>query len=101
MMNSLNRRVRILSAGAALALITLAAPQAFAATPADTLVEGFAIDDIITIDPGEAFELSTAEVTANAYSKLSVWIRPIRRRWWAISPKAGRPPRTVSPTPSS
>ncbi|MDP9835980.1 peptide/nickel transport system substrate-binding protein [Neorhizobium huautlense] len=70
MMNSLNRRVRILSAGAALALITLAAPQAFAATPADTLVEGFAIDDIITIDPGEAFELSTAEVTANSYSKL-------------------------------
>jgi peptide/nickel transport system substrate-binding protein len=70
MMNSLNRRVRILSAGAALALITLAAPNAFAATPADTLVEGFAIDDIITIDPGEAFELSTAEVTANSYSKL-------------------------------
>ncbi|MEB2845493.1 ABC transporter substrate-binding protein [Rhizobiales bacterium RZME27] len=70
MMNSLNKRMRILSAGAALALITLAAPQAFAATPADTLVEGFAIDDIITIDPGEAFELSTAEVTANSYSKL-------------------------------
>lgn len=70
MMNSLSRRVRILSAGAALALITLAAPTAFAATPADTLVEGFAIDDIITIDPGEAFELSTAEVTANSYSKL-------------------------------
>lgn len=70
MMNSLNKRMRILSAGAALALITLAAPQAFSATPADTLVEGFAIDDIITIDPGEAFELSTAEVTANSYSKL-------------------------------
>ncbi|MGE7367513.1 ABC transporter substrate-binding protein [Neorhizobium sp. NPDC001467] len=70
MMNSFNRRIRILSAGAALALITLAAPNAFAATPADTLVEGFAIDDIITIDPGEAFELSTAEVTANSYSKL-------------------------------
>ncbi|MGF9563160.1 ABC transporter substrate-binding protein [Neorhizobium sp. JUb45] len=70
MMNSLNTRMRILSAGAALSLITLLAPQAFAATPADTLVEGFAIDDIITLDPGEAFELSTAEVTANSYSKL-------------------------------
>jgi hypothetical protein len=33
---------------------------AFAETPKDTLVEGFAIDDIITMDPGEAFELSTA-----------------------------------------
>lgn len=70
MMNSFHSRVRILSAGAALSLIALVAPQAFAATPADTLVEGFAIDDIITIDPGEAFELSTAEVTANSYSKL-------------------------------
>ncbi|WP_430702025.1 ABC transporter substrate-binding protein [Mesorhizobium captivum] len=47
----------------------LAAP-AFAVTPADTLVEGFAIDDIISMDPGEAFELSTAEVTGNTYDLL-------------------------------
>ncbi|TWF52115.1 ABC transporter substrate-binding protein [Neorhizobium alkalisoli] len=65
-----SKNLRALSAGVALSLIALAAPQAFAATPADTLVEGFAIDDIITLDPGEAFELSTAEVTANTYSKL-------------------------------
>jgi peptide/nickel transport system substrate-binding protein len=60
----------MLSTSAALSLLLVAAPQAFAATPADTLVEGFAIDDIISIDPGEAFELSTAEVTANTDSKL-------------------------------
>ncbi len=70
MLHSFRNSVRVLSTSAALSLLLVAAPQAFAATPADTLVEGFAIDDIITIDPGEAFELSTAEVTANTYSKL-------------------------------
>ncbi|TIS16345.1 MAG: ABC transporter substrate-binding protein, partial [Mesorhizobium sp.] len=48
----------------------LLAVPAFAVTPADTLVEGFAIDDIISMDPGEAFELSTAEVTGNTYDLL-------------------------------
>ena len=45
-------------------------PPAHAATPADTLVLAWAIDDIISLDPGEAFELSAAEVTGNTYSKL-------------------------------
>ena len=62
--------MRMLMAGAAVTMVTSMAPQAFAASPADTLVEGFAIDDIISVDPAEAFELSTAEVTANAYSLL-------------------------------
>jgi peptide/nickel transport system substrate-binding protein len=70
MMNSLNKRLRILSAGAALSLICAFGAPAFAATPADTLVLGFAFDDIITLDPAEAFELSAAEITANTYSKL-------------------------------
>ena len=55
--------LRSLLAGVAMSAL-LAAP-AFAVTPADTLVEGFAIDDIISMDPGEAFEFSTAEVTGN------------------------------------
>lgn len=70
MITKLNRSFRILSAGAALSLLMMAAPSAFAETPKDTLVEGFAIDDIITMDPGEAFELSTAEMTSNTYSLL-------------------------------
>jgi len=70
MMNLLNKHMRLMTTSAAMALLLAAAPQAFAATPADTLVEGWAIDDIITLDPGEAFEISTAEVTANTYSKL-------------------------------
>jgi peptide/nickel transport system substrate-binding protein len=70
MMTRLNRSFRALSAGAALSILMMAAPAAFAETPKDTLVEGFAIDDIITMDPGEAFELSTAEMTSNTYSLL-------------------------------
>ncbi len=70
MSGMLNKRMRVMTTTAALALLLAGAPQAFAATPADTLVEGWAIDDIITLDPGEAFEISTAEVTANTYSKL-------------------------------
>lgn len=65
-----NRTFRQLSAGAALSIMMAVAPAALAETPKDTLVEGFAFDDIITMDPGEAFELSTAEVTSNTYSLL-------------------------------
>ncbi len=64
------KHLRYLSAGAAMAVLAVCAGPSFAATPADTLVEGFSIDDIITLDPGEAFELSTAEVTGNTYSLL-------------------------------
>src|SRR3546814_501446 len=70
MIDLLNKRVRILATSAAMALLMAGAPQAFADTPADTLVLGFAFDDIISLDPAEAFELSTAEVTANTYNKL-------------------------------
>ncbi|RWM09374.1 MAG: ABC transporter substrate-binding protein [Mesorhizobium sp.] len=55
---------------AGVAMSALLAVPALAVTPADTLVEGFAIDDIISMDPGEAFELSTAEVTGNTYDLL-------------------------------
>ncbi|PZU23283.1 MAG: ABC transporter substrate-binding protein [Shinella sp.] len=64
------KTMRMLLAGAGVTMVMSLAPQAFAASPADTLVIGFAIDDIISIDPAEAFELSTAEVTANSYNLL-------------------------------
>ena len=41
-----------------------------AATPKDTLVLAFAFDDIITMDPAEAFEISAGEVMGNAYDRL-------------------------------
>ncbi|MBB4188295.1 peptide/nickel transport system substrate-binding protein [Sinorhizobium terangae] len=70
MMHKLNGRFRLLAASAALAMVMGASQPAFAETPKDTLVEAFAMDDIITMDPGEAFELSTAEMTSNTYSLL-------------------------------
>ena len=48
-----------LLAGAALALATALAP-AHAATPKDTFVMAKNIDDIVSLDPGEGFELSNA-----------------------------------------
>ena len=41
-----------------------------AATPKDTLVVTWAIDDIITMDPGEAFEISAGEIMGNSYDRL-------------------------------
>ncbi|RWB78864.1 MAG: ABC transporter substrate-binding protein [Mesorhizobium sp.] len=82
--------VRSLLAG--VAMTALLATPAFAVTPADTLVEGFAIDDIISMDPGEAFELSTAEVTGNTYDLLvrldlsdTSKVRPDLADSWTVS----------------
>lgn len=45
-------------------------PQALAETPADTLVIAKNIDDIISLDPAEAYELSGIEVLANVYDRI-------------------------------
>jgi len=57
---------------AALAVATaFALPvSVLAATPKDTLVVTWAIDDIITMDPAEAFEISAGEIMGNAYDRL-------------------------------
>ena len=41
-----------------------------AATPKDTLVVAWSIDDMITMDPGETFEISTGEIMGNSYDRL-------------------------------
>ncbi|MFN7195175.1 MAG: ABC transporter substrate-binding protein, partial [bacterium] len=41
-----------------------------AQTPRDTVVMAKAIDDIISLDPAEAFEFSGVEAVANVYDKL-------------------------------
>ncbi len=55
-----------LAVGAIFAL----APQVQAATPADTLVIAKQIDDIISLDPAQAYELSGIEVDANTYDRI-------------------------------
>ena len=52
------------------AAFTALTPMAQAATPADTLVIAKQIDDLISLDPAEAYELSGIEVLANAYDRI-------------------------------
>jgi len=51
-------------------IAAMIAGQASAETPKDTIVMAKQIDDIISLDPGEAFEFSGGEVTGNVYDKL-------------------------------
>jgi peptide/nickel transport system substrate-binding protein len=41
-----------------------------AATPPDTLVQAWQIDDIISLDPAELFEFSASEISGNTYERL-------------------------------
>ena len=50
--------------------IFITSPHAFAETPADTLVIAKTIDDIITLDPAEAYEFMGIEVAANTYDRI-------------------------------
>ena len=63
----MNRRQ--VAAAAALTMATTALPL-LAATPKDTLVVALAFDDIISLDPAEAFEISAGELMGNGYDRL-------------------------------
>ncbi|KAB2700447.1 ABC transporter substrate-binding protein [Ochrobactrum sp. Kaboul] len=55
----------------AFGLLLSAAPEAVqAATPADTLVIAMGIDDVISLDPAEIFEITTSEVLTSTYERL-------------------------------
>ncbi|MEP7453098.1 ABC transporter substrate-binding protein [Phyllobacterium sp. SB3] len=70
LMTRMNPKFRMMLGGAAMSAIIMSGMPAFAETPADTLVEAWAIDDVISLDPAEAFELTTAEINGNSYDKL-------------------------------
>jgi len=55
---------------AAAALIMLSGASASAATPDNTLVVAQNIDDIVSIDPAQAYEFSSGEYVANVYDQL-------------------------------
>lgn len=65
----MSNRLKIAMLAAALPL-AFAVPAANAATPKDTLVIGMQIDDIITMDPGESYEISGQEMGTNIYDRL-------------------------------
>lgn len=54
----------------ALAVTTAFVAPALAATPADTLVIAQNIDDIVSIDPAEAYEFSSGEYVTQTYDRL-------------------------------
>ena len=56
--------------GLALGVLALAPMAVRAATPADTLVMAKNIDDMISLDPAESYELSGVEVDANIYDRI-------------------------------
>ena len=66
----LSLRRRLLGASATAVLLACYGSAALAATPKDTLVVTWAMDDIITMDPGEAFEISAGEIMGNSYDRL-------------------------------
>ena len=73
--------------------LTLALPTALqAATPKDTLVVAMAFDDIISLDPAEAFEISAGELMGNGYDRLMRYdvndpskLLPDLAKTWAVA----------------
>ncbi len=57
-------------------MVALPLPAAFAATPADTLVVAQNIDDIVSIDPAEAYEFSSGEYVTQTYDRLVQYDAP-------------------------
>ena len=62
--------IRKLTFAAAASLLLAIAPHTMAATLPDTLVIAKNIDDIISLDPAEAYEFSGIEVAANVYDRI-------------------------------
>ena len=68
------RRHVIAGAASTAAWAAVAVPRATrAATPRDVVVAGRRIDDLVSLDPHEAFEFSSGEVVTSLYQKL---VRP-------------------------
>ena len=63
-------RVLLLTISLATILSTTAITSAVAETPKGTIVMAKQIDDIVSLDPAEAFEPSGLEALANIYDKL-------------------------------
>ena len=65
----LTRRT-LMAAGAAAATAPIAIGRARAATPANMIVMGKEIDDIVALDPQQAYEFTSIEVGVNIYRKI-------------------------------
>ncbi|MFN3401501.1 MAG: hypothetical protein ACK4Z4_14280, partial [Ferrovibrio sp.] len=59
-----------LTLAATLISVAAAIPLANAKTPPNLLVVAKNIDDIVSLDPAQAYEFTSGEVVANIYNKL-------------------------------
>lgn len=78
-----------------LLLLSSLAGAAYAATPPDTLVVIQNLDDIVSLDPAEANELSSIQVVPGLYQRLvqpsredPQMLEPVLAESWQASPKA-------------
>jgi len=70
-------RSAVAAIGLTVGAFAFGATLAQAATPKDTLVMAYVIDDIISLDPADIYEFSTSEYMANTYDRL-VMINPMK-----------------------
>ncbi|PZQ97583.1 MAG: ABC transporter substrate-binding protein [Cereibacter sphaeroides] len=63
-------RLRSMAVAAVASLAVAHAVPVYAETPPDTLIQALAIDDIISLDPAEVFEISTTEMLGNSYETI-------------------------------
>lgn len=67
-MNLIKKYSLVLACASILGLpVTMAS---YAATPNNTLVIAMAMDDVISLDPAEIFEITTSEILTNTYERL-------------------------------
>ena len=85
--------IRMLLAGAA--ALALAAPAALADTPDDVLVVAQNFDDIVAIDPAQAYEFTSGELVTQVYDRLVQYdaedttvLAPALATEWEIDPEA-------------
>src|SRR6201996_6374807 len=71
-MTEITRRLLLAGTAAGAAVVPFAGWQrvADAAVPKDTAVFAKQIDDIISLDPGESYEISGGEIATNVYDRL-------------------------------
>lgn len=79
-----------------LLLLSALSAAAHAATPPNTLVVA-SLDDIVSLDPAEANELSSIQTVPSLYQRLVQPDRNNPEKSYRSSPKAGRPIRRRKP----
>ena len=89
----MKRLPKFLLSAAMVATMATSFSAVMAATPPDTLVQAWQIDDIISLDPAEMFEFSASEIIGNTYERLITYdIKDVSKisgqvaESWTVSP---------------